>query len=397
VPGRAISVPGIVLATCSIALAQGPDWSGYASIEPRVFMDAPLFAEQAGDRVSWSAVLAPEFRYEWSEGRDRLTVAPYLRFDQHDQERAHFDLREAAWLHTNGPWTLLLGVSRVFWGVAESRHLVDIINQTDQVDDVDGEDKLGQPMIRMERRTDFGTFGVFVLPVFRERTFPADDGRLRAPLPIAVDRPEYDRRVDLAVRWARPLGPWDLGLSAFHGISREPRLVPTSLRPTEMTLIPYYDLITQLGADVQYTRDAWLWKLELIERSGRGEDFVAAVAGFEYTVYGPVRSALDLGVLVEYLYDGRNAQAPPTYYDDDVFVGLRLTLNDADGTALLAGAIFDRNGAETFGIIEAQRRIGQAWRLELEARLFSGIDTADPLLGGLRYDSVLTFRAARFF
>jgi hypothetical protein len=164
-----------------------------------------------------------------------------------------------------------------------------------------------------------------------------------------------------------------------------------------MTLIPYYDLITQLGADVQYTRDAWLWKLELIERSGRGEDFVAAVAGFEYTVYGPVRSALDLGVLVEYLYDGRNAQAPPTYYDDDVFVGLRLTLNDADGTALLAGAIFDRNGAETFGIIEAQRRIGQAWRLELEARLFSGIDTADPLLGGLRNDSGLTFRAARFF
>lgn len=396
-PARTIGVAVMLLGTCRAALAQEADWSGYASIEPRVFMDAPLFAEQAGDRVSWSAVIAPEFRYESSEGRGRLTVAPFLRLDQHDGERTHFDLREAAWLYVDGPWTLLLGVSKVFWGVAESRHLVDIVNQTDQVDDIDGEDKLGQPMIRIERRTGVGTFGVFVLPAFRERTFPADDGRLRALLPIAADRGEYDRRVDLAVRWVRPAGPWDIGLSAFHGISREPRLVPALLDPVQVALIPHYDPITQLGADLQYTRNAWLWKLEFIRRSGHGEDFVAAVAGFEYTLFGPARSAFDLGVLVEYLYDGRDAQAPWTFYDDDVFVGLRLALNDADGTAFLAGAVLDRHGAETFGIVEAQRRIGQVWRLELEARLFSGVDVADSLLGGLHNDSVVALRAARFF
>ena len=44
---------------------------------------------------------------------------------------------------------LLVGAAKVFWGTAESRHLVDIINQTDAVEDIDEEDKLGQPMVKV--------------------------------------------------------------------------------------------------------------------------------------------------------------------------------------------------------------------------------------------------------
>ena len=40
-----------------------------------------------------------------------------------------------------------VGVGKVFWGVTESQHLVDIINQTDLVENIDTEDKLGQPML----------------------------------------------------------------------------------------------------------------------------------------------------------------------------------------------------------------------------------------------------------
>jgi hypothetical protein len=379
-----------------VAIAQESEWSGNASLEPRVFLDDALLAGQSDDSVSWSGVLAPEYRREWAGGEDRLVIAPFLRIDEHDAERTHFDLREAAWLHVRGPWALLVGVSKVFWGVTESRHLVDVVNQTDQVEDVDGEDKLGQPMIRIERLTDFGTLGVFVLPGFRERTFPADDARLRALVPIG-DSAEYDGRVDWAARWTRPTGPWDLGFSSFHGTSREPRLVPTVTVPGEIELVPYYDVITQLGADVQHTRDAWLWKLEVSWRSGHGDDFTATVAGLEYTFFGLGQSAVDIGVLVEYLYDGRDAEAPPTFYDDDVFFGLRVGLNDTQGTAVLAGTVVDRDGPEAFGIVEAERRVGQAWKLELEARLFSGIDAGDPLIGGFRNDSFVTLRAARFF
>ncbi len=47
----------------------------------------------------------------------------------------------------------------------------------------------------------------------------------------------------------------------------------------ESRLEPRYDLIHQGGLDLQYTQDAWLWKLEAIVREGQGGVFAAAVGG----------------------------------------------------------------------------------------------------------------------
>lgn len=392
----------IVLIFCAVgpAWAETVAWSGALSLEPRVFVDDPLFAEQPAAGLSPSLVLAPELRYEWNRSGDRLTIAPYLRWDADDGERTHGDLREALWLHIEGPWTWRIGLGRVFWGVTESRHLVDIVNQTDFVEDIDEEDKLGQPMIGVERWTpDAGSFGVFLLPGFRERTFPAGDARLRGTFAIDADRAEYesgakDRRLDWALRWSHAIGNWDLGLSAFYGTSREPRLLPELDGSMGAVLIPRYDVIAQLGIDFQHTKDAWLWKLEAIGRQGQGKTFGAVVAGVEYTLFNVGESAADLGLLVEYLYDDRDEQAPPTIYDDDWFAGFRLALNDTEGTAILGGAIVDSNG--TFAIVEAERRLGNSWKFEAELRWFIDVDARDPFLGGFRHDSFITLRLARY-
>jgi hypothetical protein len=387
---------------CAQAPDRQPEWSGYLSMEPRVFLDRPASPEQPGRGLSWSAVLAPELRYSLGEGRGRIAIEPFLRFDQHDHKRRHADLREASWLRVDGPWALRAGLSRVFWGVTESRHLVDIVNQTDLVEDLDGEAKLGQPMVHVERWTERGTFGVFLLPGFRERTFPADDARLRAPLPISSGRAQYesgarDGRVDLALRWSQVLGPWDIGLSAFQGNSREPRFIATPAGADGLVLIPRYDVITQFGADVQHTGDAWAWKLESIVRRGHDGSFAAAVGGFEYTFYGVAGGAIDVGVLAEALYDGRGPEAPPAVLGDGWFAGMRIALNDPDGTAILAGVLVERGGGGIFSVIDAERRIGERWKLELEGRFFSRIDTAEPFLHALHKDSFLTVRLARYF
>lgn len=383
------------------AIAGEADWSGFVSIEPRIFFEAPAFPEQTDKGISPSAVIAPEFRYVWRDGDDRLTLVPFVRLDADDDERTHADLREASWLHLADPWTLRVGLSKVFWGVTEARHLVDIINQTDLVEDIDEEDKLGQPMIQLERWTEAGTIGLFLLPYFRERTFPADDARLRGPLPIATDGAVYEsgakeRRIDAAVRWSQATGNWDLGLSLFHGTAREPRLVPMLEPPARLVLVPHYDVISQLGVDVQYTHEAWLWKLEAIGRSGHGKSFGALVAGFEYTFFGLRESGADLRVLIEYLYDDRDDSAPATVLDDDIFAGLRIALNDPDDTSILVGIITDRNDRAVFGFIEAERRFADRWKLEFEVRLFSNIPS-DDLVAGIREDSFATLRLARFF
>lgn len=80
-----------------------------------------------------------------------------------------------------------------------------------------------------------------------------------------------------------------------------------------------------------------------------------------------------------------------------MFAGLRLALNDAQGTRMLAGAIVDRGDGTVLGIVEGGRRLGGNWRIELEARLFLNADAFAGYLAGFRRDSYVTLRAERFF
>jgi hypothetical protein len=383
-----------------MASAEPPDVSGFLGIEPRVFLNEPAFAEQPGSGLSPSAVIAPELRTDWNNAEDQLTVSLFARFDGDDENRTHWDIREAYWRHDRGSWSWLVGVNRVFWGVTESRHLVDVVNQTDLVEDIDEEDKLGQPMISVEYwGPETGSIALYVMPGFRERTFPAADARLRGPLPVDVDNAEYessarDRRVDWALRWSRTLGNWDLGWSGFYGTGREPLLIPRTDTSGNLFLVPRYEVIGQLGADIQYTKDAWLWKLEAIGRRGHGSPFVAVVAGFEFTIYGFGNTSSDLGLLAEYLYDGRDDSAPPTFYDSAWFGGVRWSLNDVQDTTVLAGALVDDSGS--IAIVEAARRMGESWKVALEARLFVNVDVQNLYLAGYRKDSYLTLSISKY-
>jgi len=376
----------------------GEGWrtSGMIAAELRGFAEGPSYPGQAdGGQGSW--IFSPRLERESASGRQQVTVVPFLRWDGRDGRRTHADLREAYWRRLWDSWELTAGIDRVFWGVTESRHLVDVINQTDLVEDIDGEDKLGQPMVQVATDRVWGRLEAFALPGFRERTFPGRSGRLRTPLPVDDDA-LYEsgagrRRIDTALRWSHYVGDWDLGVSLFDGTDREPRLAAD---PAGTRLIPFYAVIRQAGVDIQYTRDAWLWKLEAIARGGQGETFGAAVAGFEYTFYQVGRSAADIGLLAEYLYDGRDEGAPPTIHDDDVFVGARLALNDAFDTQVLGGAVVDRNDGSVAGFVEAERRVGNRIKVELEWRWFTDVDPGNNL-ATLQRDSHLTLRVSRFF
>ena len=376
--------------------------AGFVAFETRYFPNRALFPEQGNAEISPSVVAEPEVVYEWNRRKDRLTFVPFARFDADDDRRTHVDIREANWLHVGKGWDLVIGFDHVFWGVTESRHLVDIINQFDGVEDVDNEDKLGQPMVNVQLQEDWGTISAFVLPGFRERTFPDDDARLRGPLPIDDDDATYDSaakeaHVDFAFRWSHTIEDWDLGISHFHGTSREPRLILTPRTSGQIVFVPHYDQIDQTGLDVQLTMEAWLWKLEAMTRSGHEKRFFATVAGFEYTLYQIFETVYDLGLLAEYQYDGRDkAGAPFTAEDGDIFLGTRLAPNDVQSTEVLAGATIDRSSEAVFLFVEAERRIGDRYKIALEGR-FSFNEKDDVLLSGISEDDFLTLRLSRFF
>jgi hypothetical protein len=353
---------------------------GNIEIQGRFFYEEPLFLEQHDSQLSMAA--APEFFWSWNDNKDSLEFVPSARVDQHDEERTHMDIRELSWLHVGDDWETRVGIRRVFWGVTEFQHLVDIINQSDSVEDVDNEDKLGQPMLNLSMVKAWGIIDFYVMPYFRERTFAGPEGRPGIPL-VNTDRPIYqsndeDKHVDFAARWSHSLDDIDIALSWFDGTSRAPLLIPAISDIDGIELRPYYQQISQLGVELQANLESSLLKLEMIHNHNDIDDYWALQTGIEYSQYGIFDSNADLGWLLEYAWDQRGDKAVSTF-QNDLFFGNRLALNDVDSSELLFGFSYDLDHQSTSVLLEASRRFGQSVKVSLDARLFESDDSDDPL------------------
>lgn len=367
---------------------------------------------------SFSAEL--EYYHSWADDTQSFTFTPFYRYDETDEERTHFDVREFIWHQVADSYELKVGVGKVFWGVTESAHLVDIVNQTDAVEAIDGEDKLGQPMVQLLLEEDWGNLDVFILPYHRERTFTGANARLSAGLETAdaiYEADDEESNVDVALRWNHYWDELEYSLSYFHGTSREPAMGTQIKSDGSAELLPYYPLIQQFGLELQYLYEDWAWKLETIYRQGMPEnellipgfgeaetavyvapanpflntpavnliadeeDYYATAAGFEYTQVGIFESRMDLGWVVEHLYDSRGDKAAVTASEHDVLLATRWVANDADDSELLAGVFYDYEYGDYSLSLEGNTRIFDSISLELEGRFFFIEDEENPQYG----------------
>ncbi len=388
----------------STALASEWDASASIAAEARVFTEQAAFDQQE-DEPQLSLFSTIELDGDTELGRFAFEV--FGRLDSVDDRRTHLDIREAFWQQGYADVDVLVGVNKVFWGVAESRHLVNIINTVDAVEYLDGEDFLGQPMVNLDWYTDVGKLSVFALPWHRAQPFVGENSRFRvAPVPVSNEA-QYtggasEDYLSLALRYSHYFGDWDVGASFFHGVSRDPStfevqgtVAQTPDGPVFVpeSLVPVYELINQAGLDAQLTTDDWLYKVEAIVREGQGDTFAATVGGFEYTLYQLFDSDKDLGLILEYNYDGRD---PDTVLNNDVFSGLRLAWNDTQSTELLVGAFVDAKDASTVLRAEASRRFFEHWTASLEAQLFANIDQ-DNVIDPFAQDDFVTLSVEYYF
>ena len=126
-----------VINTLLIAFVSGPlacnavEVNGKVGLSALLYTNKPLkyfnsintgYSEQ--HQQQWSVLSEIEFYQGWNDDQDSLLFKPYVRIDQHDDERTHFDIRELVWQHIADDWELRTGISKVFWGVNEANHLV---------------------------------------------------------------------------------------------------------------------------------------------------------------------------------------------------------------------------------------------------------------------------------
>ena len=378
--------------------AHANDISGYLGVEGRYFFNDPLLEEQEEHNGSLTGFV--EAYRDFNDGDQRVAFEGFVRTDSVDSERTHFDAREAYFWNDFVQFEMYLGLRRIFWGVTESVHLVDIVNQTDTLENIDGEDKLGQPMVQLATIQDWGTLEGFVMPYFRERQFPGEESRLR-PAPPILDEALYQNdkeqnHIDYAVRWSHYFGIWDIGLTYFDGTDRNPRFLPVQREDDSIALQPYYVQINQAGLDLQATINAWLLKLELI--SLEEKDYArntALAAGFEYTFFTIAQTNGDLGLILEYQFDDRIGARRPTSQNDLVF-GARWAFNDLDGSEILALFSQDLEYSNQFFSLELSRRLTDFWKIEAEFRSFNSIEQETPEFD-LREDDYVQIELRRYF
>lgn len=335
-------------------------------------------------------VLDASFFVEWAEGRYRGQAEPFVRWDP-SGERTRVDLRDLSVSAIGQRWELALGMREVFWGAAESRRLVDMVNQRDLVGGGDDYLRMGQLLIDVTAIRRWGTIDLLLLPWFRERTFDGHSGWLWSPLPVEADRPVFgpgagSGRLDWAVRWAHTLGPVDLGISHLQGNLREPGFVEIVDSGAPTVLAPRYDAGGQTGVDVQLAAGGLLWKFEAVTAVPQPGRYAAAAGGLEYGV-GDY-----LAVFVEYAWDSRGREAT-TSFGDDFFVGGRLYLPDGQ---VQVGVYVDRRTANTAMSAAVDRRLGSAITLRVEAGAFFGDPALEPPLAR-RQQTRLAVRVSRYF
>ena len=156
---------------------------------------------------------------------------------------------------------------------------------------------------------------------------------------------------------------------------------------------------------MQYLNEGWAWKFEGVLRDGMpssdmstpagqfpvffngsalaladDDQYFASTAGFEYTQVGILDTRIDLGWVVEHLYDSRQEDASATAFEHDVLLATRWAANDAASSTLLAGVLVDYEYGDYSLSVEGDTRVLNNMTLSVEARVFAPQDD-NPLWG----------------
>jgi len=368
-------------------------WRGYFGLEGRLFPHSPAVPGQI--RHGLFLVAQPEISYTSADRRHRINATLFGRFSL-SPTYGSADVRELYWQYRQDRWSLLAGMNRVFWGATESRHTIDIVNQSDLRENYIGDVKLGQLMVAATLQRGWGQLEFYALPVFRPRAFPVSDDRPRLLLPVKGHEVLDGPPVDVAARVSISRGDGDLHAYYFRGVNREPNLVPVfDATGAPIRLTPNYKPIDQFAADVQYTLGSWLLKGEVFHRITPDARYQAAVGGVEHGFSRLFGGASDIALLAEFQFDNRPDTEWPAPATRGVFAGMRLAVNDTRSSEAKAGVVHDFPSHSWIIKADFSRRLTDQWGLSFAFSGFGNVGRSRALADFSR-DSYLTITLRRY-
>ena len=284
-----------------------------------------------------------------------------LRKSINDEGKDIIEPRELFVKRSFGDFDISVGNRQFFWGVTESKNVVDFVNQRDSAAGNSTEDKLGATSISTEFYLQDAEIQYVFMPYFRERTFNAQDAH--PGLGVSLNKAMFSDHKgsmsgDHAVRYSNSFGEYDIGINGFYGTAREPILNFNN----NGTATPYYPEYQALGLDVQFTGASTLYKGEFVKGYQDEIETTAYVLGFESTFYSIASSSWDIGLIGELQFDDRT-QAAATRFNVG---GLRFTANNASDSNFLVLYAADEAGEQLSYMGQFSHRLNNGLKLEAE-------------------------------
>jgi hypothetical protein len=353
-------------ATALPLAAETPAINGFVGAEARSFLN---FGGTPRDIFSLEAEL-----------RARGTLSDSLSYDLRLYARQNLDglgggyvdptVAKLTWRHDS--WQVDLGYDLLFWGVAEGRNLVNVVNQRDQVRDLFNDQGLGQAMLALRYFGEAATIEAFVLPRFEELDFGPAGRPWGLGLPVAGHRatfeaPEGRDHVDLALRVSGQWSNLEYGVFAFDGTLRAPEF---RFDPSTSSLVPHYIQGRQVGVAAQYTAGPALLKFEGVEtRPDSATSYWSTIVGVEYLVGDVFGKPWETSLFAEHYHDSRQND-PTVAFQNDVFLGTQVRFSNALDTVLELGAIVDLDHGGMIGSAGLSSRLSVAsmWMYSALAR-----------------------------
>ncbi|MFT5806533.1 MAG: hypothetical protein ACI9LG_000803 [Moritella dasanensis] len=350
---------------------------GSANLEQRLFLDTP---EQPLNPVDSdypypvyhqiSAALSPHVEASSERNNMVYTVHPFIRIDERDDERTYIDLREFKAALVTKKWQASIGFDQVYWGVMENHHLVDIVNQTDYNESPNGEDKLGQPMLRLGINLNDALLEAMLLIGYREAAMPTPGARFSFENDYSYEYEGWGEEYhpDIALRYSKSIKNIDLGVSYFGGHTRTPEL----LSQTVGDPVWYVNLVDQVSVDVNADLGRIELKAEVLYKVVEDQSTRAMVLGTEFKLIQNKNVGVNL--LAEYSWDQHGVDAFDNSFQNDLFAGARITLFGLNDSEILLGHNYDFDFSSQHGFVQAKVNVTKKLSVGLEGWWFNVSD-----------------------
>ena len=305
-----------------------------------------------------------------------------FRSSDQDPGKELADFRQLYFTFDLGGSELSLGAKQVFWGVTESKNVVDVINQRDIVGGQSAEYKLGTPAVSVLSYYGDAEVEYWYMPKSRQQTNYSENSREGFGAPIgAVTFSNKSEKYggDHAVRLFYSSGNFDFAISSFEGLARSPISTPNG-----GVIDQNYPYQSSTGLELQYTSDAALLKLEAIGGKQGLSEFEATTFGVETTAYGISDTNYDLGLILEAQLDNR----PQALSEEMLAYLLRLVANNSSDTEIVLAYLDDLLGEQSLVSLSGSHRLRNGLLIELEARKVNAANSLLPLYALERDDSV---------